>query len=512
MGRVTTNSLAISAAREASLGVLPGSPVWRGLEPNSINQFGSSISKTARSPISQSRQRRKGIITDLDSSVEIEADLTLSHFRDYMEGFCFAVAIGAPVFTPSAATAGAFTVPAVSAGDAAKLIYGATAADAVSLLYARGFGIGANNGLFTLAAAVAGAATSITVAGGAVAETPDASDDVELAVAGVRGAAGDLEIDADGNLISTALDFTTLGLNVGQWVHVGGVDATNQFFNEENYGFARLALIEANKLTLERKGATFVTDDGTTTGAGGTALRIDLLFGQWVRNVPTSHPDYLEVSTQFELELPNLGAGGADLYEYALGNYHDTVSISVPLTDKATVTYGFVGTDTLAPTASRATNAADAKQPSETSAFGTSSDLARLVVHKVDETGLTTDFKSLTVTLTNNVSPEKVLGVLGARFMNAGNFEADVEAQVLFTSADVTASIRANETLGLYFALRNDDGGVMCDFPAGTLDGGDREFPVNQTVLLNGTFASFEDPALGYSFSASLFPVLPELS
>lgn len=510
MGRVTTNSLAISAAREASLGVLPGSPVWRGLEPNSINTFGSSISKTARSPISQSRQRRKGIITDLDSSVEFEADLTLSHFRDYMEGFCFAVAIGAPVFIPSAATAGAFTVPAVSAGDAAKLTYGVGAA--MSLLYARGFGNGANNGLFVLGAAVAAGATSITVTGGAVAETPDATDDVELAVAGVRGAAGDLEIDADGNLISTALDFTTLGLSVGQWVHVGGVDATNQFFNEENYGFARLALIEANKLTLERKGQAFVTDDGTDTGAAGTGLAIDLLFGQFVRNVPTSHPDYLETSTQFELELPNLGTGGADLYEYALGNYHDTVSISVPLTDKATVTYGFVGTDTVPPTASRATNAADAKQPSETSAFGTSSDLARLIIQKVDETGLTTDFKSLTVTLTNNVSPEKVLGVLGARFMNAGNFEADVEAQVLFTSPDVTAAIKANTTLGLYFALRNDDGGVMCDFPSGTLDGGDREFPVNQTVLLNGTFAAFEDPALGYSFSASLFPVLPELS
>lgn len=93
MGRVTTNSLALAAARESSLGTLPGSPVWRLLEPNTINNFGSTITKVARNPISQSRQRRKGIITDLDSAVEFEADLTLSVFRDYMEGFCFAVAI-----------------------------------------------------------------------------------------------------------------------------------------------------------------------------------------------------------------------------------------------------------------------------------------------------------------------------------------------------------------------------------------------------------------------------------
>lgn len=511
MGRVTTNSLTISAARESSLGTLPGSPVWRQLEPNSINQFGSTISKVARNPITKSRQRRKGIITDLDSAVEVEADLTLSMFRDYMEGFCFAVAIGAPVFIPTAATSGAFTVPAVSAGDAAKLIFGATAADAVSLLYARGFDLPANGGLFTLAAAVAASATSITVTGGAVAETPDATDDVELAVAGVRGAAGDLRIDANGDLISTALDFTTLGLNVGQWIHVGGPDETNRFFSPANYGFARVAEIAANKLTLERRGDTFVVDDGTDTGSGGTALRIDILFGQWVRNVPVGHSDYLEISTQFELESPNLGTGGADMYEYAMGNYHDTVSINIPLTDKATITYGFIGTDTTDPTPTRATNANAAKVPSETAAFGTSSDLARLVVHKVDETGITTDFKSMTVTLSNNVSPEKVLGNLGARYMNAGNFEADIETQVLFTNPDVPAAIRANTTLGLYFALRNEDGGVLCDFPSGTLDGGSREFPENQTVLMSSTFAAFEDPALGYSFSASLFPVLPTL-
>lgn len=509
MGRVTTNSMTLSAARESSLGTLPGSPVWRQLEPNSLGQFGTTISKVARSPITKSRQRRKGIITDLDSAVEFEADLTLSVFRDYMEGFCFARAIGAPVFLPTAVTSGAFTVPAVSAGDAGKLLYGASTAK--SLLYARGCANGANNRLFVLGGTVSTSATSITVTGGAVAETLGATRDVELAVAGVRAAAGDLEIDSDGNLISTALDFTTLGLNVGQWVHVGGLDLTNRFFNEENYGFARIKTIAANKLTLERRGAAFVVDDGTDTGSGGTNLAIDLLFGQWVRNVPIGHPDYIEISTQFELESPNLGAGGATMYEYAMGNLHDTVSINIPLTEKATVSYGFVGTDTTNPTTSRATNAANAKLPSETAAFGTSSDLARLVAHKVDETGITTDFKSLTITLSNNVSPEKVIGQLGAKYMNAGNFEADIETQVLFTDAAVPAAIRANTTLGLYFALRNEDGGVLCDFPSGTFDSGSREFPANQTVLMNTTFMGFEDPVLGHTFSVSLFPVLPPL-
>ncbi len=264
MSRVTTNSLALIAARESSLGILPGPPVWRQVEPNSINSFGPTIGKTVRNPISQSRQRRKGIITDLDSSVEFDADLTLATFRDYMEGFCFSQAVGPDVHIPSAATSGAFTVPAVSAAQAGRLKYGATAAK--SLLYTRGFGLAANNGLFVLAGTVATSATSITVTGGAVAETPASTRDVELAIAGIRGYTGDLEIDSDGNLTSTALDFTTLGLYVGQWIHIGGVDVANRFFQTENYGFARISVIAANKITLECREQAFTTHDGTDTG------------------------------------------------------------------------------------------------------------------------------------------------------------------------------------------------------------------------------------------------------
>lgn len=510
MGRVTTNSLSLSAARESSLGTLPGSPVWYQLEPNNITRYGPNISKTVRTPISESRQRRKGFISDLDSAVEFEADLTLSLFRDYMEGFMFSAAVGADVFIPSAATSGAFTVPAVSAAEAGRLTYGASAAK--SLLFARGFGLSANNGLFVLAGTVSTSATSIAVTGGAVAETPGATLDVELAVCGVRGAQGDLVINSSGNLASTALDLSSLGLQVGQWIHIGGIDVTNRFYETANYGFARIAETPTtNEIVLDRKGSTFVEDDGTDDNNGGTGLFIDILFGQFVRNVATSHADYLEISTQFELEIPNLGSGGADRYEYALGNYHDTVSLNIPLTDKATISYGFIGTDCQAPTASRATNAANAKVPSETAAFGTSSDIARLVVHEVDETGLTTDFKNLTITLSNNVSPEKVIGTLGPRYMNAGNFEADIQAQVLFSEEGVPAAIRANDTVGMYFAVRNEDGGAVLDFPSGTLDGGNRDYPLNQTVLLNTTFAAFEDATLGYSLSVSLFPALPAL-
>lgn len=507
MGRVITNGTTLSFAREASLGVLPGSPQWYELEPNSITNWGTTISTESRNPISQARARRKGAVTDLDSAVEVEADLTLTHLRLFAEQFLFSRAIGADVFYPSAATSSGFTVTALTAAQAGRLIYGASAA--TTLVYAYGFTDPANNGIAPLTADPVTSATLIPVAGN-VAETPAVTQMVEVAVAGVRGAAGDIEIDVDGNIISTVLDFTVLGLAVGQVIHVGGVDVANQFFNEENLGFARLRTIAAHKLTIDKRDQDFVLDDGTDTGSGGTGLRIDLLFGQFVRNVKISHADFLEQSAQFELASPNLMSAGATGYEYALGNYADALSVAIPLTGKATITMGFVGTDTTKPSTTRATNAASAKAAGQTESFGSASDIARLRVQDVDETGLSTDFKSATFTLTNNVSGEKVIGKLGPKYLNAGNIECDIENQMLFTNPDVIERIRCNKTVGFDWVLRNGEGGVAFDLPTGTLTGGNREMPENQSVLINTTFAAHEEAAYGYTCGMSFFPVLPE--
>lgn len=509
MGRVITNGTTLSFAREASLGVLPGTPQWFELEPNSIGSWGTTISKEARNPISQARARRKGVITDLDSAVEFEADLTLAHLRHFAESFLFSAAVGADAFLTSAATGTGFTIPALTAAQAGRLIYSAAGAGAVSLIKTTGFINDENNGLFPLADDPLVTETEITIPG-LVAEAVPVTTYAEVAVAGVRGAAGDIEIDANGDLISTALNFTTLGIAAGQVIHLGGVDVANQFFNEENFGFARVAIVAANKLTLEKRDNAFVTDDGTDTGAGGTGLRIDILFGQFVRNVPVNDAGYLEISNQFELSSPNLMAGGATGYEYSLGNYADALSISIPLSGKATMTLGFIGTDTTNPSITRAAEADEAKAGGAVESFGSASDIARLRVQDVDEAGLTTDFKSATFTLTNNVQPEKVIGTLGAKYLNVGDIECDVESQVLFTNPDVIERIRCNKTVGLDWVIRNGDGGAAFDLPTGTLSGGNREMPENQSVLLNATYMAHEEDSYGFTLGISFFPALPE--
>lgn len=506
MGRVLTNNISIQAAREASLGTLPGSPDWKLLEPNSIGTFGADITTVKRQPISNDRQNRKGTVTDLDSSVEFECDLTMDVFSEFIEGFCFVTAVNSDLlFEKANVGATGFTISSATAAQAAKLQF--TSGGPISLLYSRGYATAANNGLKPLTVDVV-ATDTVMQFSGATTETAPAKAIVE--VAGIRAESGDLALTVSGttgsltsgnNSATNNIDFTTLGLTVGQFIHVGGLTSSEQF--SAGAGYARITAIAAGTLTLDKMDSTLATDPGT-------GEQIDLLYGRFIRNVSVDDSDYLEVSYQFEGAYPNLDSGGATEYEYALGNYCNQVTFNLPLTDKATCSFGFIGTDTEVPTTTRKSGASTPREVARDDALNTSADVARLRITEVDETGLTTDFKSFSLTLLNNVAGEKVIAQLGAKYMNTGNFEVTADGQILFTNGDVVSSIRNNTTVTLDFILTGDnDGAIAVDIPSLTLGGGGKDFPVNESVLLNTTGSAFKDGTLDTSLGVSLFAIVP---
>lgn len=499
MGRVLTNNISLQAAREDSIGVLPVSPVWRELEPNSISNYGKTIRTVSRTPISKTRQRSKGTLVDLDSAVEFEADVTMDSLEDFMEAFAFATATNSDlVWRGANATGTGFTVPALSAGQAGKLQSG-------SLVYARGYAVLANNGLKAISDDALVTETELTVAG-LSAET--ASTNAMLELAGLRGASGNLALTVFGTWPSQTatitrtitLDFTTLGLTIGQFIGVG--HGTNKYSSTEPF-YGRITSIAAASITLDRLSAAVVAD----TGAGEV---IDLLFGRFIRNVAADASDYLDVSYTMEAAYPNIGSGGGTEYEYAVGNYCNEFTLSLPLNDKATITYGFIGSNTEDGTSSRKTGANAPVQPVKKTAVNTTSDVARMVIQEVDGSGLTTDFKSLSISLRNNVSPEKVIGTLGSKYVNFGTLEVAIEAQLVFTSFGVPDAIKNNTTVGFFSILKNDNGVAVFDIPSMTLGGGGKEYPVNESVLLNSTGEAFEDTILGTSIGISLIPLRAE--
>ena len=504
MARTLTNNMSLAYAVEASVGTLPGSPTWKLLEPNDLGAYGATITTVARRPISKNRQKQKGAVTDLDSTVEFEADLTMDSFADFAAVFTFAEPTNTNVFFRAANVgAGGYTITAATPSQAAKLQW-VTSAQA-SLVWAQGYVNAANNGLKVLTADTGSGGTTIAFSG-AVVETAPANATVEIA--GIRSPSGDLAITVAGASATmtsaAAINFTTLGLTVGQFIHIGGTTTTNQFTNGK--GYARVVTIAAATLTLDKVTGTLVTDANTATPKA-----VDILFGRFIRNVAVdaaaTDNQYFEKSLQFEAAFADLASVGTPEYEYAKGNYCNEMTFNLPLADKATLGLGFIGTDTEVPTTTRKTNAATPLTPVLRTAFSTAGDIVSLRTSAVAASD--TCFKSVTLTLNNNVSAEKCLGTLGATYMNAGIFEVMVEAQMLYTDGAIINAIRNNTTVTMDFILKNENGAIAVDLPAMTLGGGDREFPADESVLVNLTGEAFADPTLNTSIGFSLFPVVP---
>lgn len=531
MGRVLTNATTLAFAYQTSKGVLGGSPVWFTAEPNDITSWGATIATVARSPISKLRQRRKGTITDLDSGLEYEEDLTVDVMAKLGEGFLFAVYTNADLtFRAAPAVPTGYTVPALSASQAGRLLF--NTGGPISLLYARGYAVAANNGLKPLTVNPVTTDTTLQVAGNS-SETPPTN--AQVSIAGVRCTAGDLALaisagvgtlTSGNNAVAGAaqVDFTTLGLTKGQRIHVGGMTGATQPFSGpavNTFGSARIRTIAAATLVLDKLDDALVAFDGNDDNAGGTPIVVDLLFGRFGRNVPVDDASFLERYIQFEAGWENLfetdpptPVAEPDGFEYALDNLSNTLKFTFPLTDKIVCTFGFVGTDTEPPVdnGDRKANASTPIAPLYTEAFNTTSDYARLRIADVDDAGLTTDFKDWTLDLNNNVSPEKVQGLLGAKYLNFGNIEVSIEGTLLFTNPEVIDRIRDNTTVTFDFLVTNDDGAIAVDIPSMTLGNGARELPVNESVRVALTGTAFVDAALGTSVGISLFPAYPGMA
>lgn len=492
MARTLTNNFQLSCVAETALGTADTSG-WEVLEVNKVTKYGATIKKKARAPITKNRQRRKGGIVGLDSAVEFDQEATMGALKQFTPAFLFAhpngpgLANGVP-FRPTAVTGTGYTVAA-----------GGDLADG-TLVRARGFTTAANNGLKLLAGT--STATEVKCAGLTAEAAPPSNATLE--VCGIQGTATEFSISAAGNLVAATVDMTTLGLTVGQWIWVGGALAGAFVFNTAaNRGLARITAISTTTLTLDKKATTFATD-------AGTGKTIQVFFGTFVRNVSKDDTDFLERSYTFEGWFEDLGGATIDKFEYAKGNYAATFGFNIPLEDLVTMEMTFVGTDTDNPVvvASRKTGASTARQAVETAPLNSTSDVINLRTME-GETEQSASFKSAKLMINNNVGPEKLIGTLGAAAMNYGKFEVDIESVVWFDNSTIIDSIRDNDTLTMDWAFRNTDGGVVYDIPSMTLEGGDKDMPENETILMSTTAMAFQDATLGYSLGVSFFPYLP---
>lgn len=474
-----TNATSLSIARVCEPAA---DTLWKYLQINEISSFSAELSTVSRDPISLDRMARKGTITGLAASPAFTSDNFMDMVRYFGDAQLYSTWKGQNPFgkLPTATTTTGYTVPT-----------GPTVTSG-SLVYAAGWAAPANNGLKVVG--VGSTATEIKVAGLTV-ETAPAS--AVLHVVGGQAVLDGVSVDADGNLNSVTPFFTSLGLYVGQWIHVGGSDPATRFANAENYGLARVSAITATKLTLSQREQAYTADPGT----GKT---IHIYAGSFVRNVPVDSGDFQKVRHTLEARYNTSPV----LYEYARDAYCNTMALGFPLEDKATLEFGMVAKDIEAPVTTRKLGSGWTDMV-QSEAFNTAADFMRLRVAGIDEMGYDTYFKDSTVTIDNGVTPEVVLGNLGAAFINLGNLAVTIETETVMVNGAVLAAIRNNTTVSLAMGLRNNDGGFVVDIPSMTMGDGTKNLARNEKVKVAVACTAFKDPVLGYAVGISLFGYLP---
>jgi hypothetical protein len=515
-------------AEEASLGVLPGTPLWITMEPNGYTDTGGNVGGVARRPITTKRLRKKGTTTIVSAGAGANIDLTPTMMTQFWPGMLLASGRLWPQH------GGRFVIPnpvtVVGTGydigsDAATAGYGADL-----LVWAEGFADAANNGLKVLT----GTATDVALFAGSVVEASPPAD-ASIRVVGYEFPSADLDVvNAGGSLptiLSTASEFANVALQRGDWIWIGGTAAASKFVNAENNGLARVRSVTAGVLTLDKApgGTDLVTDFTAETGTG---LSIRIFLMDVYGTVASDAATFVDRTYTIErlLGKPNpVAAPTITQGESVSGCQWASMTVNVPLPgddSKVTFDVNWLGTDN----AQRAGTGPDPLLSAtgnvvaipSTDVFNPAGDVLRLKLNIVppDSDGngaadpLFARITQLTMALSNNSVANNSVGSDTAFAITANLFTADISLTAYFADIAAQQAVRNNSDTELELVLAKVVGGthrqaVLFDFPLGALKGGLANVEQDAPVTVPLEFADGEDEGLGRSFTVGDFGYIP---
>lgn len=506
---IDSNSTGLSVALESALKTV-SSPTWYQVEPNSYGDFGGQNTLVARNPINSSRQRKKGVIVDLESMAEFETDLTPD--RDAL------LMLWSGAMCANTRAKGSEAVTAVDIDTVNPDEYevaSTTGFLAGSLIKGIGFTNSANNALNVVT--VITADVSVEVATGQLVAEASPPTGAKIVVVGHQGGSGDLTISTTGDyatLGSTSLDFTTLGLTPGEWIFIGGDASGLRFTNAENNGFKRVRSVAANAIVLDKSDSNMSTD-------AGTGKTIQIFFGTALRNEQAA--SIVKKTFQFERTLgaPDDSLPSQIQSEYVIGAMVNETEMTIPVADKVVVNWNSMGLDTELRTGATGVKSGTRATLETMDAFNTSSDFSRIrlsVVDSADEApaDLFVYASEITWRINNNISINKAVGTLGGFGLTLGTFE--VSADVTAFLSDITAleSIKSNANATIDMAIVKGNKGIVVDMPLGTLGDGRPDVEQDNSVMIPLNFQASEASAVSTSYNYTLmmcfFEYLPSLA
>lgn len=504
--KIDSNITGLRFAEETSIKVVDPAAKWYLLEPNSYSDFGGQITTVARNPINPSRQRKKGVTTDLDASGGFQQDMTTNNSMRLLQGFFFADAKQLPASAPLDDAGILFPPGNVSTTDdsyAAPNVDDTTLA-ASDLIYVEGYANSANNGLKTVATI---ATDKITVSENLVTETFAGTASIEQV--GHVWPSGAVALVISGPVASltksSGADFDDFGIEPGDWVYVGGDGAGNQF-SSTNHGFARVYSVAAALLEFDKCSWTPVAH-------AGTSLTMQLFFGTVIKNA-LDPANIFRRTYQLERTLGNDNDGV--MSEYLVGAVPSELTLNVPQAEKITLDLSFIATDNEQYTGAEGVKSGTRVSLAPADAFNSSNDFTRIHLTNVvggvpSVSALFAYATELTITLSNNLTPNKAVGVLGAFDVSAGTFEVGGSITAYFASIEAVQAVRNNEDITLDMILVKANKGIVWDIPLMSLGNGRLNVEQDQPITLPLDQTAAES-SFGHTLLFQYFPYLPTIA
>lgn len=503
VNKIDSNGTGLRYSLETSIGVADGSAVWYPLEPNEYKDFGGQYKLVARNPINQGRQRKKGVIVDLDSSGGFTSDLLQNGLQDLMQGFFFAD------FRRKGEEA--VNVVDIDGGNPDEYEVASTSGFLVgSLIKGSGFSNAANNGLNKVTVVTTN--VSVEVATGQLTAEASPPSGAKITVVGFESDTGDIDVDSSGTLpaiTSTTLDFTTLGLIPGEWIYMGGDSSSYQFSTAANNTWARIYTIAAHRITFDKTNTTMVTEANTTK-------TVRLWFGRVLKNESSGS---LQVRRTFQLERTLGAPDDSNLSqiqsEYVVGAVPNKAMFDFSTADKATVSMEFMGTDHEQRTGATGVKAGTRPSIVAEDAYNTSNDFAVLKMHILDRTAganpssLFAFLSQVSLDVDNNVSANKAVSYLGSFDMTAGQFIVNGSANAYFSNVTAVAAVRNNSDVTMHGIMIKDNAGMVFDIPLIALGDGRLKVEQDKPIMLNLEMPAAADEVFDHTLLMVFYDYLP---
>jgi len=321
-----SNRIQLAAVRETTIGTTPDTPRMRKMRftgeslafrPDFIQSNEIRDDRMSADPIKVGESNAGGINFEWhypkDESILSEAicsafmaDWTKSPQRDN-DGTADAVITGV------AATSDTYTVTT-----GAAFVEG-------HLVRATGFTNSGNNQIFR-AQSGSGATSVIAPSSPGLTDEDAPPAAARLKAVGFQGASGDITATASG-LVSTSLDFTTLGLAAGMWLKIGGSAAADKFATAANNDWVRVTAVDDTALTCDNLPSGWTADDGT-----GKTLKV--WFGDYIKNGTTK--------VGLSIERGFMGQG-TPTYVLQKGMVVNSMTVTIPKKQVTTGSFDFMG-------------------------------------------------------------------------------------------------------------------------------------------------------------------------